>query len=209
MSALNLHVPAEVLTEEAKQSIITAAKNKYKDSLQNRRSEAAVVIGVILDGGSPNSFPGWASGTTGHWGIVVDNRLHHLIFKKAEGKIAGIEFQTEYFRQILIDEGRVTSKEKIGSTSLPFEALRAVGEALILQFGDYRRLYRNCQTFVYKLSATWNAKLALHLLSRMLPHCLPRYYHRGDNYSIETEKIHWKCHQRNKKGNFLGRDCRC
>ena len=35
-------------------------------------------------------------------------------------------------------------KEEIGSTSLQLEAINAIGETLILQFGDYRR---NCQTF--------------------------------------------------------------
>eukprot|EP00842_Homolaphlyctis_polyrhiza_P007087 jgi/Hompol1/968/HPOL_000242-RA len=35
----------------------------------------------------------------------------------------------------------------IGSTSLPLEAIAAIGETLIVHFGDYRRLYRNCQTF--------------------------------------------------------------
>jgi hypothetical protein len=75
----------------------------------------------------------------------------------------GIKFKSENFEQEWIDEGKVTAKDEIGSTSLPLTAIKAVGETLttslpltaikavgetlILQFGDYRRLYRNCQTF--------------------------------------------------------------
>ncbi|EGF84116.1 hypothetical protein BATDEDRAFT_21869 [Batrachochytrium dendrobatidis JAM81] len=59
----------------------------------------------------------------------------------------GIKFERQDFKQQWIDEGKVTAKEEIGSTSLPLDAIAAVGESLILHFGDYRRLYRNCQTF--------------------------------------------------------------
>jgi hypothetical protein len=37
-------------------------------------------------------------------------------------------------------EGKVTAKEEIGSTTLPLPAIKAVGEALIVEFGEYRRL---------------------------------------------------------------------
>lgn len=42
---------------------------------------------------------------------------------------------------------KVSVKDEIGKTFLPLIAIKAVVETLILQFGDYRRLYRNCQTF--------------------------------------------------------------
>ena len=138
--------PAEVLTEEEKDSIIRAAKDKYKDSIKSRRVEAVLVNGGIFSGKAP-FFSGWASGTAGHWGVVVDGYLNHLVFKLNEDRPVGIMFESQIFRQEWIDKGKVTAKEEIGSTSLSLNAIKAVGETLILQFGDYRRLYRNCQTF--------------------------------------------------------------
>ncbi|OAJ39192.1 hypothetical protein BDEG_23056 [Batrachochytrium dendrobatidis JEL423] len=143
-----IDTPAAVLTEEEKQSIINAAKGQHKESIKSRRVEAVLVYGVVLYGKPPSFYSGWASGTTGHWGIVVDGLLHHLVFKLDEDRQpVGIKFKREDFEQEWIDEGKVTAKEEIGSTSLPLEAIKAVGESLILHFGDYRRLYRNCQTF--------------------------------------------------------------
>ena len=145
-TSIQMNIPAEVLTEEEKESIIRAAKDQYKDSIKSRRVEAVLVNGVIFSGKAP-FFSGWASGTAGHWGVVVDGLLHHLVFTLNEDRRpVGIMFQGEYFRQEWINEGKAT-REEIGSTSLPLEAIKAVGETLILQFGDYRRLYRNCQTF--------------------------------------------------------------
>ena len=56
-------------------------------------------------------------------------------------------FESQIFRQEWIDKVKVTAKEEIGSTSLPVNAIKAVGKPLVLQFGNYRRLYRNSQTF--------------------------------------------------------------
>lgn len=142
-----MDVPAEVLTVEEKEFIISAAKGQYKESIKSRRVEAVLVYGAVMCGKAP-FFSGWASGTTGHWGLVVDGYLNHLIFKLDEDrKPVGIKFKSENFEQEWIDQGKVTAKEEIGSTSLPLAAIKAVGEALILQFGNYQRLYRNCQTF--------------------------------------------------------------
>ena len=62
-------------------------------------------------------------------------------------KPIGVEFDRGDFKERWIDQGKVTAKEEIGSTSLPLEAINSIGETLILQFGNYQRLYRNCQTF--------------------------------------------------------------
>ena len=106
-----------------------------------------LVYGVVFSGKAP-FFSGWASGAADHWGVVVDGYLNHLVFKLDEGRRpVGIKFKSENFEQEWIDEGKVTAKEKIVSTSLPLTAIKAVGESLILHFGDYRRVYRNCQTF--------------------------------------------------------------
>ena len=140
------NIPAEVLTEEEKDSIIRAAKDQYKDSIKSRRVEAVLVYGVIFSGKAP-FFSGWASGAAGHWGVVVDGLLHHLVFSFDEDRRpVGVEFEREDFKERWIDKGKAT-KEEIGSTSLPLDAIKAVGETLILKFGNYRRLYRNCQTF--------------------------------------------------------------
>ena len=148
MSTSNqMNIPAEVLTDEEKESIVSAAKNQYKESIKSRRVEAVLVHGVIFSGKAP-FFSGWASGTAGHWGVVVDGLLHHLVFTLNEDrKPVGIKFLQQTFEQEWIDDGKVSTKEEIGSTSLPLEAIKAVGETLVLQFGNYRRLYRNCQTF--------------------------------------------------------------
>ncbi len=92
-------------------------------------------------------FSGWASGTAGHWGLVVDGYMNHLIFKLDEDrKPVGVELESETFEQEWIDEGKATTEE-IGSSSLPLTTIKAVGETLILKFGNYQRLYRNSQTF--------------------------------------------------------------
>lgn len=140
------NIPAEVLTEEERRSIINAAKGQYKESIKSRRVEPVLVYGVVFSGKAP-FFSGWASVTAGHWGIVVDGLLHHLVFKLDDDrKPVGFKFKREDFEEEWIDDGKAT-KEEIGSTSLPLEAIKAIGETLILQFGDYRRLYRNCKTF--------------------------------------------------------------
>ena len=140
------NIPAEVLTEEEKRSIINAAKGQYKESIKSRRVEAVLVYGVVFSGKAP-FFSGWVSGTAGHWGVIVGGLLNHLVFKlDHDGKPVGIEFLQQTFKQEWMDDGNA-KKEEIGSTSLQLEAINAIGETLILQFGDYRRLYRNCQTF--------------------------------------------------------------
>jgi hypothetical protein len=109
--------------------------------------EAVLVNGVICSGKAP-FFSGWASGAAGHWGVVVDGLLHHLVFRMDEDRRpVGVEFERADFKERWINEGKVSAKEEIGSTSLPLTATKAVGETLILQFGNYQRLYRNGQTF--------------------------------------------------------------
>jgi hypothetical protein len=164
---MNSH-SSEFLTEEQKQSIIKAAKDRLHRA--PGKVEVVVMNGEFISE-KPLFFSGWASGATGHWGILADDMLLHLVFKLDQDKNpVGIRFERESFCKRWIDGGRVTSKEEIGSTSLPSEAFRAVAQILISQFGDYDdsiETPRHLLTFLYKLSATWNARLSLHLLSRM------------------------------------------
>jgi hypothetical protein len=136
-----------ILSEAEKHAIVDIiAPSHRKDFIKNRKLDAVLVFGVVSSAKAP-FFSGWASGAAGHWGVVVDGLLHHLIFKIDDrGKPVGVEFEQGTFRERWITEKRA-SKEEIGSTSLPLEAIKAIGETLILEFGDYRRLYRNCQTF--------------------------------------------------------------
>ena len=79
-------IPAEVLTEEEKESIIRAAKDQYKDSIKSRRVEAVLVYGVIFSGKAP-FFSGWASGLLG-FGLLTDYCI--ILFSewmKTEGRL--------------------------------------------------------------------------------------------------------------------------
>ncbi|KAL5032733.1 hypothetical protein RTP6_000800 [Batrachochytrium dendrobatidis] len=209
------NIPDKVLTEEEKQSIINAAKGQYNKSIKSRRVEAVLVYGMVLYGKPPSFYSGWASGTTGHWGIVVDGLLHHLVFKLDQNRQpVGIKFKREDFEQEWIDEGKVIAKEEIGSTSLPLEAIAAVGESLILHFGDYRRLYRNCQTFadifVQIVCDVDHKAFSSPSIQNVIATTLlafPLTTVGGSVMHIKQKKLHQESHQENKKGNFLGRYC--
>jgi hypothetical protein len=151
-----MDVPPEVLTEEEKESIISAAKGQYKESIKSRRVEAVLVNGALFSGKAP-FFSGWASGTTGHWGLVVDGLLHHFIFKvNDDGKPIGVEFDRGDFKERWIDQGKVTAKEEIGSTSLPLAAIKGCTE-----------IARPLLIFLSKLFVMLNVKLSPRLLSKM------------------------------------------
>ena len=69
---------------------------------KSRRVEAVVVYGVIFSGKAP-FFSGWATGAAGHWGVIVDGLLHHLVFTMNEDrKPVGIKFKREDFEQAWI-----------------------------------------------------------------------------------------------------------
>lgn len=86
--------------------------------------------------------------TTGHWGLVVDELFLHFVFDlDGDGKPVSIDFTMESVGRDWFKDGKVMMKEDVGSTSLPLPAIIAIADSLIIQFGDYRRLYRNSQTF--------------------------------------------------------------
>jgi hypothetical protein len=214
MSTSNqINIPAEVLTEEEKDSIIRAAKDQYKESIKRRRVEAVLVYGVIFSGKAP-FFSGWASGTAGHWGVVVDGLLHHLVFRLDEDrKPVGVEFERGDFKERWIDEGKAT-KEEIGSTSLPLDAIKAVGESLILQFGNYRRLYRNCQTFadifVQIVCDVERKAFSSPSIQNVIANTLlafPLTTIGGSIMHTKQKKLRPKSHQENQEGDFMGRYC--
>lgn len=128
-----LNFTAEVLTEEEKQAIINAAKGEYKKSVKEQSVKAVLVHGKFYYGKPPSFYSSWASGTTGHWGIVAYGFLHHLVISLDDDrKPAGIDFKIENFKQAWINEEKVTKMEEIGSTSLPLDVILAVGKTIIL-----------------------------------------------------------------------------
>ncbi len=152
---LNLEVN---LSPDERSKILENAKVEYQRSHHERRVDAVVVYGAILDGSNPPFYTGFASGASGHWGVVIDNFLHHLVFIfDDDGKPTGIEFEVTSFKQRWMDNGRCTELVPIGTTNLSLNAISAIcifvgcllipGEALIQNFGSYKRLYRNCQDF--------------------------------------------------------------
>ena len=83
-----------------------------------------VVYEVIFSGKAP-FFSGWASGAAGHWGVVVDGLLHHLVFRVDEDRRpVGVEFERGDFKERWINEEKAT-KEEIGSNSLLLGAVCA------------------------------------------------------------------------------------
>ena len=136
----------ENINETERQSIIDNIKLQHRESVESRRVYAALVNGEVLSV-KPPFFSGWLSGASGHWGLVVDGFFHHVVFELDQDRNpVGVMFHGQNFRQKWIDEGKA-QKEELGLTSLPLEAIRSIGDTLIIKFGNYQRLYRNCQTF--------------------------------------------------------------
>jgi len=72
--------------------------------------------------------------------------MHHLLLEFDENnKAVGIVFERHNYSTYV--RNATVTKSVLGVTTLPLNAINAIGEALIAQFGDYRLLYRNCQTF--------------------------------------------------------------
>ena len=130
------------MSYDEKALILQSQKLIYKQSKKERRVEAVRVHGAVFSSKGP-FFSGWVAGVNGHWGVVVDDFLHHLVFTiNSNGVINGVELEI-----IKMKEHWKATKEDIGSSTIPLLAVGAIGEALIIQFQDYRKLYRNCQTF--------------------------------------------------------------
>jgi len=88
-----------------------------------------------------------------HWGIVVgppeSQRLFHLLFVHDVGGAAEnskVENGFIRFRSTSLDRPMETPKY-IGQTRYDTHQLNALGKAMIREFGNYHRLFWNCQTF--------------------------------------------------------------
>ena len=83
-----------------------------------------LVHGVVFSGKAPFKT-GWFSRTTGQGGVVVSGLIRHLVLKL--NRTVGVELERVDFKERWIDE--VTTKEDISSTSLPLEAIKAIGRS--------------------------------------------------------------------------------
>ena len=134
------------MTLDEKNRILEVQKKIYKETINPRRVEAVIVRGAVFTSKGP-FFSGWVSGACGHWGIVVDGLLNHLVFElDSNGKVIGVEFEQVTFKDKWVIEGRV-KVEVVGQTTISSVAIKAIGDSLIVEFQNYRKLYRNCQTF--------------------------------------------------------------
>jgi hypothetical protein len=106
-------------------------------------------IGTATIGPLPSVIvPGFAV----HWAVMVDKTRFHLMFRNRDDTAldsadpfrngASIKFHAEYLGDSPVDEGVV-----VGKTKYSYRQLCAIGEELMKAFGDYHRLFWNCQIF--------------------------------------------------------------
>jgi hypothetical protein len=87
-----------------------------------------------------------------HWAVVVDKHRFHLTFRDREDGAmdskdpfrngASIKFHAEFLDDYTSDKATV-----VGQTKYSHRQLCRIGVALIEAFGDYHRLFWNCQMF--------------------------------------------------------------
>lgn len=87
-----------------------------------------------------------------HWGIVVGKTLYHLTFRNPDH--AKIEFgdlarhgKPIKFTATICDKGSFDDCPVVGHTKYDHMALVDIGQALIEAFGNYHRLFWNCQVY--------------------------------------------------------------
>lgn len=141
-------------TQEEKESLTNAANAQVKEHVNSRKVEAVLVMGSFSRAKAPSHFYGWACQSAGHWGILVGEMLYHLVLKlDNDKKPVEIVFLGESFKPKSVGDGKGI-QEEIGSTSFTVESIRAIGDALVLEMGDYHRLCRNSQAFAEILVQT-------------------------------------------------------
>ena len=102
------------------------------------------------------TFPGIAVPPfASHWGVVVDGLLYHLTFSRNPAEVRNesslkdfarhgkpIEFTVTRAKKDMLDKS-----ESVGVTKFGSRELIEIGDALIEAFGNYHRLFWNCQVF--------------------------------------------------------------
>jgi len=88
-----------------------------------------------------------------HWGIVVgqpeSQRLFHLLFvEEGAGEVESSTVENKYIRFHDTKLGRPLANTKyVGQTRYNTDQLDALGVAMIREFGNYHKVFWNCQTF--------------------------------------------------------------
>ena len=115
----------------------------------------APVRTYIQDGKSFASgvFPGVvAPAFASHWGVLVGRTLYHLVFQNSADASLALSDSSQEGKPIklacvLTSKNKISETPIIGETNYDHETLITVGEALIDAFGNYHRLFWNCQVF--------------------------------------------------------------
>jgi hypothetical protein len=87
-----------------------------------------------------------------HWGVVVGKILYHLVFKNRQDSELAWSDTSRYgpIRLAITKWERDTDSADLpalGHTKFGSEELMEIGDKLIDAFGDYHRLFWNCQVF--------------------------------------------------------------
>jgi len=109
----------------------------------------------VQDGKSLTSgtFPGVVTPAfASHWGVLVGRMLYHLVFQNsADANLALTDFSRMgkpiKFTCVLASKEKITETPIVGETNYDNETLITIGEALIDAFGNFHRLFWNCQVF--------------------------------------------------------------
>jgi len=88
-----------------------------------------------------------------HWGVVVNDTLYHLVFQDAADANSDLKNFAREGRPIVF--GHINPAAKVivgpgkvaGTTKYRSTELEDIGKALIDAFGNYHRLFWNCQVF--------------------------------------------------------------
>ena len=87
-----------------------------------------------------------------HWGIAVEDTLYHLTFRNPDhARIELTDFARHgkpiRFTATVYDDGSFDHCPVVGQAKYSHEARVKIGKALIKAFGNYHRLFWNCQVF--------------------------------------------------------------
>jgi hypothetical protein len=87
-----------------------------------------------------------------HWGVAIRNTLYHLVFENRDDARIDLADFSRYGKPIRFI-GTTCRKDSfehcpvVGETKYDHETRLEIGEALIEAFGNYHRLFWNCQVF--------------------------------------------------------------
>jgi len=141
----------EVLARIAKDLPQAPAEGSRKHDLQLRPVKSYVADGKTFESSrfSGVVVPAFAT----HWGVVVGETLYHLSFKNRDDRELELGDLCRNGKPIKFGftpwEPGTESEELpfVGETKYSHEDLHTIGNKIIDGFGDYHRLFWNCQVF--------------------------------------------------------------